>query len=303
MSAAGGAAGAGDGGGTPAAGGTPPAAPAAGGAPPPPPAAPPARAAGGKGKPNGKGGKTPPFDQHPGFRKRVDQEALRVLRRELGVGSLEEAKELLAGRAPAPGGDGGAPAAPPAGGQPNPNPNAPPAQPPRAGESPRERKLREDNQALRDRVARQHKQILKGRDGKRAEVTALELKFQAVQAGISERYVNFALAEYRELFMQYTAKPGSVAAEIKAAFDRDPTDDRAAFSYIRAQNPMIAAAAAQPPVVVPLDPSTAPPASRQPGEDVPPPKAPGAGGEKPFNAADLSDKDWREYKRRNGMNF
>lgn len=307
MSAAGGAAGSGEGGGTPAAGagGTPPAAPAAGGAPPPPPAVPPPRAAaGGKGgKPPGKaGGKSAPFDKHPGFRKRVDQEALRVLRRELGVDSLDEAKALLGGRAAA--GDGGAPPPPAAaaGQPPAPNANQPPASPPR-GETPREKKLREDNEALRERVARQHKQILKTRDTKRADVTALEMKFQAVQAGIAERYVNFALAEFRELYMQYQAKPGSVAPAIKAAFDADPVNDRAVFAHVLAQNPMIGTGAALPPVVVPLDPSTAPPASRQPGEDVPPPKPPGAGGETAFDATKLSDKDWREYKRRNGMNF
>ena len=294
MSAAGGAAGAGGDGGTPPAG-TPP--PAANGTPPaPPPAAPPARAAApptgkGKNKP-GKGGKNgqpkaAPFDQHPGFRKRVDQEVARLLRRETGL-TMDEIKALAAARA------GGQPAAPAAG---------QPAAVPPAGESRGERKLREENQALKERVQRQHRQIGKFKDGKRADVTALEMKFEAVQSGIAEKYVNFAMSEYRELWMAYQAKPASVAAEIKAAFEKDPIDGRAVFAYIRTQNPMIASGAALPPVEVPLAPSTSPPASRQPGEETPPPKPPGEGGDKPFDASKLSDAEWQKYKRSQGLNF
>src|SRR5215831_8436578 len=150
-----GAPGAGAGGGTPPAGGAPPppaptGTPPAGGAPPPPPAA---RAGG---QPNGRnrnkhakrGGKNgqQPFDQHPAFRKRVDQEAARVIRKKLGC-TLEEALALVERGRAAPG--GGAPAP---GGQPT-------AAAPGAGPTAAERRLQDELEDAQRRIKKQSRKI------------------------------------------------------------------------------------------------------------------------------------------------
>lgn len=230
--------------------------------------------------------KSAPFDQHPGFRKRVNQEAARLIRRELNC-SIEEAKEIIAARAA--GGDPATPPAPAAGGAP-PTPQS---------ESTRVKKLQEELAAAKQRIGRQHKQIIRGRDRKKADVTALEMKFEAMQAGISERYVNFAMSEYGELWTSYQANAAGLPPEIKKAFEADPINGRAIFAYILGQNSMIGA---QPPTIVPLDPTTAPPASRQPGEETPPVKPPGAPPER-FDAGKLTPEQWRAHKRKMGLGF
>jgi hypothetical protein len=259
-------------------------------APPPgtPPSAPP-RAAAPSGKPrNGNGSRTP-FDQHPGFRKRVDQEAARVLRTKLGV-TLEEAEQIIlqhkgAGGAPPPG---------------TPPGSTPP--PPNETSSARERRLKEEKDDLERRLKKS-----KAKNGRlqrqvsRRE-TLLEMQFEARTVGIQERFINFAISEYGTLYTIFGSNPAGIPAEIKAAFEKDPVDGKTIFAYVKAQNPMIGDQPPAPPTVVPLSPTTSPPASRLPGETVSSPASPGA---RPpaFDASKLTDAEWEAYKRKHGMRY
>ncbi len=224
----------------------------------------------------------------PAEMKRIRQEASRILRKELGADvTLEQVKKLLAEKAAA--------GAAPAPGQPT-QPQAPGS---------KEKKLL-DEIAARDaaiaerdaRIAKQNRRITKLKRRQVRESTRMEMRMEAKTAGVLDRYVDFAMAEYGNLFAAFSANPDGVAPEVKAAFQREPEVDGAAvFAYIRAQHPMIGQ---QPPAVVPISPTTAPPASRQPGETTPPVKQPGDK-PKPFNAMELSDEEWAKYKRANGL--
>jgi hypothetical protein len=205
------------------------------------------------------------------------------------VESVEQLKARLAGQ-PAP----AAGAAPAAGGAP-------------AGETPsaREQRLRGENEELKNRARNQHRQIDRLKRGRSADAVQWEMRYEARVAGIAEKYLGLAMGEYADLWAAYKADPARVTPEIKAAFEKDPVDGRAVFAFIRGQMPAISEAGAPAPVVVPLSPTTSPPASRAAGEGTPAPRAPGAGGtgDKPFNANELDDDQWRDYKSRHGMRF
>lgn len=249
--------------------------------PPPPPlpaiGTPPARAAAPPPKPPK--GSPPPLDSDPRFLKRVRQEASRQLRRELGDDvSLEDVKRLLAEqKAKATG-----------------------APPPPNGKTAREIEL-EQQLADRDaRIKKQNSKLVKTKKRQERDKTRNEMRLEARTAGIQERYVNFALTEYGGLFASFVSNPDSVDPVVKAAFSMEPeVDGQAVFAYIRAQQPMIGEAA---PTIVPLSPTTAPPASRAPGERTPLPKPP-ASAPKPFDASKLTDEEWAAYKRKNGISY
>lgn len=271
--------------GAPAPSGTDPNAQPPGGAPPPiqlplPSAAPPPAPRAPQ-RPAGRNQPAPvPFDQHPGFKKRLRQEAAREIQRKLGC-TLEEAIAKLAAATPAP---GAAPA-----------PGAPPAAAPNAAA------IAATAVELAEKDARIKKlktKLARRKSSHEAQLTRLQLENAAIAAGVPKQYTNFALAEYESLFGIHAVDPTKVPAEVKKAFDREPEmDDAAVFAYVRKTH---MPSAAPPPAPVDLPLSTAPPSSHEPGGGQPS-AAPVGTPPAVFDAGKLSDADWRKHKRSMGI--
>lgn len=232
--------------------GTPPAAPAAPATPPATPAPPPVAAASGAPPapatpprpPKAKvPANPPPLDQHPGFRKRLDQETRRALRKKFEVETDEEVEAIVAAGKAAREGQPPAPAA-------------------AAGGADVE-KLRKQNRKLA-RVAEERKRkLVNARRRSRDEIVDLELRNEALRAGVGDDHSEFAIDLYKK------AARAAAAVDVNTIPDAGPF-----FTGLRAKHPYIfAGAAPQPPVV--LSPTTSPPESLQPGQLLPTQTPPG----------------------------
>lgn len=275
---------------TPAAGTTPaaPAAPAATTTPGAPPAAPAAPAAAAptsppagkkpqkpaKGKDRKHGFNTEQFDKNPAAMKRIRQLAARqaaeLVQQKLGV-SLDEAAELVKKAGAAIDGDGGA--------APGPAP---------APGSDREKEMLKRRVAkLAARVEKSKRKLVAARARGREEATELELRLDVLRAGINDEQADFALSQYRK------------AAQAAADPDKIP-DPLPFFQGMRTTYPFIFAGAAAAPPVVTLNPTTAPPTSRQPGGETPTEKP---AGEKPpqVDAFKMSPEEFRRHKASYGV--
>lgn len=266
---------------TPPAPGAPPAAPAApaAAAPPAAPAAPaaPARAAAPAPKRPGNVDDIQ-FDKHPKLLKRLRQEAARqaarLVQEKLGV-SLEEAVDLVkkAGASI----DG----APAAGG-------APPAAAAPAPGSDREKRVLERRVAkLTARAEQQKRRIVSTKKRARDEVVELELRMDALRVGITDEQADFALWQYRRA-AQAAADPESIP------------DPRPFFEGMRKTHPQIFASAAPAPAPVTLRPTSAPPASRAPGQELPE-VAPSGGAPPQVDAFKMTDEQFRRHKQGYGL--
>lgn len=209
-----------------------------------------------------------PFDQHPGFRKRVDQEAARVIKKKLGI-SLDEAIAKLAASsepppAPAP---GGTPA------------SAPPVRDKRV------EKILSDNERLTSRIEKLKKKVRKVRTAARDQVLDLEIKHDALRAGIKEADVDFAVNLFRQACL---------------AGGENPPDTMPFFTGLRTSRSYLFIDGSAPPPV-PLKPTTAPPESLAPGEEKP--NQTPTGTQPPVPDVDkMTDQEFAAHKRRHGWN-
>lgn len=202
------------------------------------------------------------FDKLPGWKKRLDQEARRKLRRELGVDTDEEVQAFIAKAKAIK--DGAAPA----GGAPASSEQAPaPAASATPGLDPEVRKLIRLNKKLAERVLKQKTRIVKTKTRARDEVVELELKMEVLRVGIDDEYSEYALSQYKK------------AARAAAAEEKEIPDPAPFFQTLMTRQPVIARGGAAPvaPAPVNLRPTTSPPASTQPGEQLPNQNTPGGG--------------------------
>lgn len=215
------------------------------------------------GKPGASGGGTEIRMSSKALRERIDRDAASKIRRALGC-TLEEAQaKLKAASSP----EAAVAAA---------NAAAPGVRP--RGADPEVEKLRRQ---LADKTARLEAQKAKNakvKDRERDKRVSLELRYSAVAAGISDEHADFALDQLAQ-------------AVRKTPAGKDPTSPAAFWPALLKARPYLGKGAAAAPVEVPLDPTTAPPESRAPGEATPKPPAPG---ERPKEKGvdELSDEEF-----------
>lgn len=226
---------------------------------PPAPAPAPRAAAPAPKKPNDR---SAPFDQHPGFRKRVDQEAARIIKKKLGI-SLEEAIEKLA--------ESSEPA-------PTPAPAGTPAAPDK-----RVQKILGDNTRLEARIDKLKKRLRKAKTHARDQILDMEIRHDAISAGIKAADVDYAVNLYRQACI---------------AAGENPPDTTKFFPGLRATRSYLFTDGSAPPPVE-LKPTTAPPESLQPGEETPSPT--GTRVAPPVKSVDdMTDQEFAAHKKKHG---
>lgn len=158
-------------------------------------------------------------------------------------------------------------------------------------------KVREEHAQLTRRVEKQSAKIKKIRGRNRARMMEMELRHDAVAAGIEAgENVDFAIQRMRADYHAFKADPAKNAA-LKPFFEQEDIDAQGYFRALLARRPYLGKAGGQP---VSASPTTAPPASTRPGEEPPPVQTPGTP-PKAFDAMKASDDEWREHKRRHGI--
>lgn len=207
------------------------------------------------------------FDQNPHAMKRIRKlaakQAVALVQEKLGC-TLEEAAERVKN----------------AGG--SANPPAPPSGAPAPGSDREKEVLRKRVAKLLARVDAQKHKVVATKARARDHVVELELRMDALRAGILDEHADFALSQYRKA--------------VQGAKDAESIQDPLPFfQSLRGGAPYLFAAAGAAPPVVTLRPTSAPPASNQPGGETPAPAAPG---QKPpqVDAFKMSDEDWKRHK-------
>jgi len=189
------------------------------------------------------------------FRERIDRDAQAKIKKALGC-TLEEAQELLkvqragGGAAPAP----GTPAAP------APGATAAPAAPARPNAE--LEKLRREKADLERRTEALRAKVKKVKTRARDRLLETELRYSAVAAGIKADDADYAMGLYR--------------AKVRATPQGEDVPDPDSFwPTLKAAKGYLFVDGA-PAREVPIRPTTAPPASKKPGEEVPPARGAGA---------------------------
>lgn len=212
------------------------------------------------------------------FKKRLERETVKQLATKLGI-SREDAAAILSGEKKlVPAGSAPAAAAPGA---------APAAAAPVVVTDPkiidRLSRVERDNRELSTRLAKSKEKVKKVRERERDKRVTLEIRHNALAVGVVDKYADFAL----DLFMKACRKDPKIA-----------DDERGYFTTLKTDYPFLfaggAPAAAAP--TVPLRPTTAGPASTQPGEVKPNPAAAGTPPTEQ-NVDKMTDDEFREYKK------
>lgn len=205
------------------------------------------------------------FDQNPHAMKRIRKLAARqaaaLVQEKLGV-SLDEAVELVK--------KAGTTIETPAG-------------PPPAPGSDREKELLRKRAAkLAARVELQKKKVVATKARARDHVVELELKMDALRAGIIDEHSDFALEQYRKT--------------VRSAKDEASIPDAITFFRgMRGGAPYLFAATGAEPPIVTLRPTSAPPVNGQPGGETPTAVTPG---QKPpqVDAFKMNDEEWKRHR-------
>lgn len=209
------------------------------------------------------------LDKNPHAMKRIRKlaakQASELIQEKLGV-SLDEAAELVKKAGASLDAGGGAPA----------------GTPPAPGSDREKEMLRRRVAKLTARAEKQKRKVVATKTRARDTIVELELKMDALRAGILDQHSDFALEQYRKA--------------VRNAKDAESIQDPLPFFQgMRAGSPFLfAAAGAEPPVVM-LRPTSSPPVNGNPGAETPAPVTPG---EKPpqVDAFKMDDEQWKRHR-------
>jgi hypothetical protein len=201
------------------------------------------------------------------FKDRVQREANAIARKLLGM-PVEEAAAALKNRAPAPAAPAGGAA--PAAGAP------PPA--PAHGRDDRVTRLEREKADLKRRLDAQKQKNDRIRSKGRDERVALELRQEALVAGVIGEHVDFALDLY---------------ANACRANRENPPELPAFIAELKPKRPYLFGGGVQ---TVPLSPTTSAPPTTAPGGAEPKSKPPGET-TPPKNVDDMDEREFADYKK------